>query len=482
MNTLGHYRDNLALLTDLYQITMGYGYWKRGMERHDAVFHLTFRKPPFGGSYAIAAGTEPVVEYLESLRFGRDDAEYLRTLTGNDGEPLFDPGYIDFLRDLQFECDVDIVPEGSVVFAHEPLVRVRGPLLQAQLVETPLLNMVNFQTLVATKASRVCRAARGGSVLEFGLRRAQGVDGGLAASRAAFIGGCSATSNVLAGKLFGIPVKGTHAHSWVMAFEEELQAFQAYAEAMPNNSLFLVDTYDTIAGVHKAVQVGRQLDAAGHRMAGIRLDSGDLGALSRQARAVLDEAGFPDAVIVASNDLDEFAIEELVDNGAQIAVWGIGTKLATCFDQPALGGVYKLAAIRSEAGEPWRPVIKLSEQSVKMSNPTAQQVSRYRRNGRMVGDVIHTVGQAPGTELRLASGELHRLPEEAEPVALLEPGLRAGTRVGTAEDLTSVRERCLEQLQQLPPATLLLSSPEPFPVGLAPELFQLKQRLIAAAQ
>ena len=373
INTL--YRHSLALLTDLYQLTMAYGYWKLGRADEGAVFHLFFRKAPFSGRYAVAAGLGPAIEFLRQFRFTESDLEYLRTIPGNDGRPLFDHGFLDYLSGLELTVDIDAMPEGTVAFGQEPLVRVRGPLLQCQLLETPLLNIVNFQTLIATKASRVTAAATGQSVLEFGLRRAQGIDGGLSSARAAYVGGCDATSNVLAGKLLGIPVKGTHAHSWVMSFDNELESFERYAEAMPNNCVFLVDTYDTLEGVRHAVTVGKQLRERGHELVGIRLDSGDLAYLSIEARRILDEGGFPNAVIVASNDLDEHLIENLRHQGAQIVVWGVGTKLATAYDQPALGGVYKLGALQLPDGT-WEGKLKLSEQAAKTSLPGILQVRR----------------------------------------------------------------------------------------------------------
>src|SRR6266850_8304231 len=284
---------------------MASGYWQSSRAEREAVFHLFFRKPPFQSGFTLAAGLGPAIEYLQTFQFVEEDLEFLRAINGNDGQPLFKPGFLDYLRTLQFACDVDAIPEGTVVFAQEPLLRIQGPILQCQLFETALLNLVNFQSLIATKAARVCLATRGQPVLEFGLRRAQGVDGALSASRAAYIGGCASTSNVLAAKLYGIPVRGTHAHSWVMSFDDEREAFRAYAEAMPNNCIFLVDTYDTLEGVRRAVEIGGWLREKGHEMAGIRLDSGDLAWLSIEARKILDAAGFPKAVIVASNNLDE---------------------------------------------------------------------------------------------------------------------------------------------------------------------------------
>src|SRR6266581_2952230 len=272
-----------ALLTDLYQLTMAYGYWKSGRAEREAVFHLFFRHSPFQCGFTLTAGLAPTIEFLQAFQFTEEDLAFLGTLRGNDGQPLFDRGFLDYLGTLRFSCDVDAIPEGTAVFPQEPLLRIQGPILQCQLLETALLNLINFQSLIATKAARVCLAARGEPVLEFGLRRAQGVDGALAASRAAYIGGCAATSNVLAGKVFGIPVTGTHAHSWVMSFENEIDAFQAYADALPNNCIFLVDTHDSLAGVRRAVEVGKRLRKRGHKLAGIRLDSGDFAYLSIEA-------------------------------------------------------------------------------------------------------------------------------------------------------------------------------------------------------
>ncbi len=300
-----------ALLTDLYELTMACGYWRCGLAEREAVFYLSFRENPFGHSFSLACGLAHAVEMLENFRFGPDELEYLRSLVGVDGRSLLDAAFLNYLGQLRLTVDLDAVPEGTAVFPHEPLVRVRGPLLQAQLLESILLNVVNFQTLVATKAERICHAAGKGSVVEFGLRRAQGESGALAASRAAYVGGCVGTSNVLAGRLFGIPVRGTHAHSWVMSFETELAAFAAYAEVLPNNCTFLVDTYDTRLGLQHAIAVAQRLQARGHRLVGVRLDSGDLVALSQLARRMLDAAGLRDAVIVASNDLDEYQITAL---------------------------------------------------------------------------------------------------------------------------------------------------------------------------
>lgn len=479
------YQPRFGLLTDLYQLTMAYGYWKNGIAEKDAVFQLFFRKHPFDGGYAIAAGLESVLRAVERFSFDAEDAEYLRTLTGNDGKPLFDAAFIDYLRELRLSVDIDAVPEGTAVFAHEPLLRVAGPISQCQLLESMLLNLVNFQTLIATKASRVCAAANGEPVLEFGLRRAQGIDGSLSASRAAYIGGCAATSNVLAGKLFGIPVKGTHAHSWVMAFGDELESFRQYAEAMPNNCVFLVDTYDTIEGVKNAIRVATSLREAEHEIVGVRLDSGDLAELSVAARKLLDDAGFPEAAIVASNDLDEYLIASLKEQGARITVWGVGTKLATAYEQPALGGVYKLTAIRGDDGE-WQPRIKLSEQPIKISNPGVLQVRRFADEQRFVGDVMYdvTLGIAsPCNAVDLLDATLTRNYDESLTFEnLLVPVFRAGTAVYESPPLQNVRERAKAQLSRLRAATLRRMNPQPYPVGLESSLFELKNRLIDKAR
>lgn len=476
---------SLALLTDLYQLTMAYGYWRAGKQRDEAVFHLFFRENPFDGGYAIAAGLEPAIAYLESLRFTDGDLEYLRQLTAADGSRLFPDDFIEHLRSFELACDIDAVPEGTVVFPHEPLVRVRGPILQAQIVETALLNLINFQTLIATKAARVVLAAKGDPVLDFGLRRAQGIDGGLAATRAAYIGGCAASSNVLAGATYGIPVRGTHAHSWVMSFPTERESFETYAEVMPNNALLLVDTYNTLDGVANAIDVARRLRASGHELLGIRLDSGDLAYLSIEARKILDDAGFPSVRIAASNDLDEHIIASLKEQGARIDVWGVGTKLITAFDQPALGGVYKLTAIRPDGGE-WQYKIKLSEQTIKVSNPGILQVRRFVANGEAAGDMIFSEDFPPQPARTIVHPldptRRKRLPDDAEMHDLLVPVFRRGVRVYDPPPLDAIRAHRQAQLALFHPGVKRLVNPHAYPVGLEQQLFDLKTRLILEAR
>jgi nicotinate phosphoribosyltransferase len=482
----GIYRDSLSLLTDLYQLTMAYGYWKSGTAEKQAAFHLFFRRNPFGGGFAVACGLGPALEYIQGLRFQEDDLAYLAELKGNDGRPLFEAAFLDHLREVRFCCDVDAIPEGTVVFAQEPLVRVTGPLLVAQLLETALLNLINFQTLVATKAARLRLAAGDDPILEFGLRRAQGIDGGLAAARAAYAGGCDATSNLLAGKVYGIPVKGTHAHSWVLSFGSELEAFEAYAEALPNNCVFLVDTYDTLQGVRHAVEVGRRLRGQGHEMIGVRLDSGDLAWLSREARRILDEGGFPKAQILASNDLDEQLIASLKQQGARIGVWGVGTRLVTAWGDPALGGVYKLTAIREPGSGDWEDRVKVSEQAVKTTNPGLQQVRRFRLGDEFVGDLIYderrSLGAAPVMVDPLDPTRRKAIPAGAEGEDLLAPVLRNGERVYDPPGLEAVRARLRGQLASFHEGVKRFVNPHQYPVGLEQDYFERKTRLVLEAR
>ncbi len=465
----------LGLFTDLYQLTMAYAYWHSGLYNREAVFHHFYRKNPFGHPYTIAAGLGLAIDYLQSLRFSTKDIQYLGGLKGADGMPLFDESFLNHLQRMEFSCHIDAVPEGTVVFPHQPLVRVQGPLLQAQIIETALLNLINFSTLIATKSSRIVQAAQGDQVIDFGLRRAQGMDGGMTASRSAYIGGCHATSNVMAGRILGIPVKGTHAHSWVMCFEEELAAFRTYARQLPNNCVFLVDTYDTIDGVKNAIVVGKELRESGHEMLGIRLDSGDLAALSIEARKMLDEAGFPDAGIVASNDLDEYKITELKKQGAKINMWGVGTRLVTAYDQPALGGVYKLAALRNLAGN-WDYKVKLSEQTIKISNPGVLQIKRFSdEHGLPLGDMIYNEANGRPTNrfADLQTAKVFNFGDENGKDLLL-PVFRNGKLIYQSPDLKHIREYSLQQQQ------LFQDIGMSYPNGLENKLETRKKNLVSA--
>jgi nicotinate phosphoribosyltransferase len=477
------YGTSLGLLTDLYQVTMAYGHWKGGLTAHQACFHLFFRSCPFDGGYTVTAGLADALDHLAHFRMDGTDLEYLAGLTSSQGRPRFDRAFLDHLGDLRLQVDVDAVPEGTVMFPNEPVLRVTGPLLQCQLLETPLLTLINFPTLIATKAARVCDAARWGSVLEFGLRRAQGPDGGITAARAAYVGGCSATSNLLAGKLFGIPVQGTHAHSWVMVFDGDRAAFRAWAETQPDNCTFLVDTYHTLEGVRAALEVGRELRERGHEMIGVRLDSGDLADLGLEARRMLDEAGFPDAVIVGSGDLDEHRIDDLVRRGAPIQVWGVGTRLTTGHPDASVNGVYKLAAIRPPSGD-WEPRLKVSDSPSKTTIPGLLSVRRFRQDGVMTTDWIRDVrDDGPERPILIDPGDPeHRwqVPADAEHEDLLVPVVRAGEVVYGIPALRESRERTRAQVEALPDAVRRRRGPTTHPVGLDRDRFDHRNELIRA--
>ena len=479
------YRPSLALSTDLYELTMAQAYRHAGRADEEAVFHLFFRRNPFGGGFAVACGLVRALDYLEGFHYTAEDVAYLAGLTGNDGRPLFDAGFLRELGELRLRCDVDAVPEGTVVFPYEPLVRVRGPILHAQLVETALLNFVNFETLIATKAARMCLAARGDEVIDFGLRRAQGPDGGLGASRAAYVGGCSGTSNVLAGRLFGLPVRGTHAHSWVMAFDTEPEAFEAWSRAQPNNGVFLVDTYDSLEGVRHAADAMLRLRERGHRPIGIRLDSGDLAYLSIEARKILDAAGLPEARIMASNELDEHLIASLKEQGARIDTWGVGTRLVTGGEEAALGGVYKLGAVRQPGG-PWQHRVKVSEQAAKTSNPGVQQVRRFSGPGGLVADVIFDedtgLPESPVVVDPLDPTRRKRVPASTPFEDLLVPVVRAGRPVYEPPPLEATRARARDEVARLHPGITRFVNPHQYPVGLSLELHELKTRLVLEAR
>lgn len=475
------YQQSLSLLTDFYQLTMSYGYWKMQLQKKEAVFLLSFRKAPFKGGFTIAAGLESVIEYLNNFHFDASDLSYLETLNGNDGKPYFCAEFLDYLAKLRFTGHVDAVPEGTAVFPQEPLLRIQGPLIECQLLESPLLNLINFPTLIATKAARICLAAQGEPVLEFGLRRAQGVDGALTASRAAYIGGCDSTSNVLAGKLYGIPVKGTQSHSWIMVFDEELEAFQTYAEALPNNCLFLVDTYNTIEGVKHAITVGNWLKERGKKLMGIRLDSGDLADLSIKSRQLLDQAGFQDAQILASNELDETIISELKRQGAKITLWGVGTNLITAKEQPALDGVYKLSAIRDPGG-PWKYKLKLSEQIIKISNPGLLQVRRFYDKKHNIADLIYDIENPLPEDCCLIDPldptQERILGKDLMSKDLLLPIFRDGKCVYDMPTLKTVRDYTKQELNHFSVGIKRFLNPHLYVVGMEKSLYQYKVNLI----
>ena len=463
---------------------MACGYFKAGVTDHEAVFHVTFRENPFAGQFTVACGLATAIDFLRAFHFTDTEVDYLGSQRGNDGKPLFDSRFLNYLRRLQLNCDVDAVTEGTLVFPNEPLLRIRGPIIECQLLETALLNIFNFPSLIATKAARVCMAAKDDPVIEFGLRRSQGVDGGLTAARAAYIGGCAGTSNLQAGHQFGIPVSGTQAHSWIMFFNNELEAFRTYAEAMPNNCIFLVDTYDSIDGIRHAIEIGSELRKQGHEMIGVRLDSGDAVALSIKARRMLDKAGFTNAKIVGSGNLDEYMITDLKQRGAQIDVWGVGTKLSTGQPDGALGGIYKLGAIRRPGGE-WQHRIKLSEESAKTSVPGSLQVRRFHQpDGRFIADAIYETDHGvsePCEILDVETEDKTTIGRNTSYSDLLVPIFRAGKVVCEAPSIEASREHLGKQLMCAPPEILQLNDPLPYKIGLERSLHDLRSKLIAQA-
>jgi nicotinate phosphoribosyltransferase len=470
-----------ALTTDLYEVTMACGYWKAEVSDYEATFHVTFRENPFGSQFTVACGLGTVIDFLRNFHFTETEIAYLAAQRGNDGKQLFDSGFLAYIRDLQLTCDIDAIPEGTLVFPNEPLVRVMGPIIQCQLLETALLNILNFQSLIATKAARISLAAENDTIIEFGLRRAQGADGGLSSARAAYIGGCAGTSNLQAGQRFGIPVSGTQAHSWIMFFETELEAFQKYARMMPNNCVFLVDTYDSLGGVRHAIDVARQLRKEGHEMVGVRLDSGDRVTLSIEARRMLDSAGFKNARIVCSGDLDEFAIADMKRRGAKIDIWGVGTKLATGQPDAALGGIYKLGSVRQPGGE-WQYRIKVSEESAKASCPGTLQIRRFHQpNGTFTTDAIYEVDHGSSDPCQIVDLETEattEIPANAEYSDLLVPILRNGKLVCRMPSIETSHCHAREQLRCAPPEILRLKNPIPYKIGLERSLHELRSKLI----
>ncbi len=476
----------MALLTDLYQLTMAYAYWHAQKSHLEASFNLFFRRSPFQGGYALTAGLESVIDFIKTFRFDTSDLDYLATLKGNDGQPLFPDAFLRYLSDLRLEVDLYAMPEGTVAFPQEPIIRVDGPIIHCQLLESPLLNLINFPTLVATKASRLRAVCGKDLIFEFGLRRAQGINGALTASRAAYVGGCDSTSNVLAGKLFGIPVRGTHSHSWVMAFDEEIESFYAFANALPANCVFLVDTYNSLEGVRHAIKVGKWLrEEKNQEMIGIRLDSGDLAYLSIQARKMLDEAGFAQAKIFASNELDEMVIQDLKRQKAPIGVWGVGTNLVTARDQPALDGVYKLSAIR-EVGKKWDYRLKLSEQMIKVSNPGHLQVRRYIEKGEYIADAIYDDSGLLSPDLSrgalivdpLDMTRKKRLSSHILSEDLLVPIFEKGECVYKKPSLKAIRQYGMDSLAKFPDGVKRFYNPHQYIVGMEAALHQKKIEMI----
>ena len=470
---------NLTLLTDLYQLTMGYGFYRNGKHEDEVVFDLFFRKNALI-TYSLAAGLEQAMDYLLNWRFDDEDIAYLRSLN------LFSEDFLEYLKNMRFTGDVYAVKEGTPVFPGEPILTVKAPLIQAQFAETALLNIINHQTLIATKSSKICRATNGqGVVMEFGLRRAQAPDAGIYGARAAVIGGCSCTSNVIAGQMFDVPVAGTMAHSWVMGYPTEYEAFRAYADAYPDNCLLLVDTYDTLrSGVPNAIKVFKELKAAGHTPKGIRLDSGDLAYLSKKARKMMDEAGFPEAIICVSGDLDERSINSLLQQGAKIDSWGVGTRLITSEDLPALGGVYKLAAVKEKDGT-YTPKIKLSDNTAKITNPAFKNLYRLydKDNGMAIADLITLRDEVVEEDKPLTlfhpveTWKEHEV-ENFRVEPLLHTIVKDGKLVYTFPKLMDVQAYSKSELAKFWEEYLRLDVPQVYKVDLSAKLHALKISMI----
>ncbi|MDE7431468.1 MAG: nicotinate phosphoribosyltransferase [Lachnospiraceae bacterium] len=474
---------SLTLLTDLYELTMMQGYFKNNTNEV-VVFDAFYRRNPDEGGFAVACGLEQVIEYIKNLKFSYDDIDYLRNLK------LFDEDFLDYLSSFHFTGDIYAIPEGTVVFPMEPLVKVVAPIMEAQLVETAILNIINHQSLIATKAARVVYAAKGDGIMEFGLRRAQGPDAGIYGARAAVIGGCIGTSNVLTGEMFDVPVKGTHAHSWIMSFKDEYTAFKTYADLYPSACILLVDTYDTLrSGVPNAIRVFREMKEAGIPLTnyGIRLDSGDLAYLSKKARKMLDDAGFTDAIISASSDLDEYLIDSLKTQGAAITSWGVGTNLITSKDCPSFGGVYKLAAIMDEATGEFIPKIKLSENTVKITNPGNKTVFRLydKENGKILADIIALADEEIDENKDLLIFD----PHETWKKTLLEAGVftvreilvpvfKHGVCVYESPKTMDIRQYCMKEQETLWDETRRLVNPHNVYVDLSDKLYNMKKELL----
>ncbi|MGN7470700.1 nicotinate phosphoribosyltransferase [Brevibacillus sp. SAFN-007a] len=473
----------VALHTDKYQINMMYAHWVNGTHNQRVVFEAYFRKLPFGNGYAVSAGLERIVHYIKNLRFEESDLHYLR-----EQEENYDPGFLEELRRFRFQGSLYSVKEGTMVFPNEPLIRVEGRIMEAQLIETALLNYMNYQTLIATKASRIKNVAGDDTLMEFGTRRAQEADAALWGTRAAYLAGFDATSNMLAGKMFGIPTKGTHAHSWVQSFEDEEEAFQRFADALPNQVTLLVDTYDTLkSGVPHAISVGKKLEREGKKLAAVRLDSGDLAYLSTKTREMLDKAGLTDVKIVASNDLDEHTILNLKVQGAKVDSWGVGTQLITAADQPTLGGVYKLVA-RQDANGVYQPTIKISANPEKVTTPGIKDMYRLidPDTGKAIADYLcfpeeRTIAEgAPVHLFTPGHPYLNKQLTRYRAEALLIPVFVDGELVYELPKLEEIRKYHREQLKQFWPEYLRILNPEHYRLHVSEEVWETKARLMKA--
>ncbi|ABN52409.1 MAG TPA: nicotinate phosphoribosyltransferase [Hungateiclostridium thermocellum] len=471
--------ENLSMLTDFYELTMGNGYFENGIGDRIAYFDMFFRRVPENGGFAIMAGLAQVIEYINNLKFEDDDIEFLRS------KGIFSEDFLKYLKDFKFCCDIWAIPEGTPIFPNEPIITVRGPVIQAQFIETMILLTINHQSLIATKANRIVRAAQGRPVLEFGTRRAQGYDGAVLGARAAYIGGCAGTACAIADRDFGVPASGTMAHSWVQLFPSELEAFRAYARVYPDNCVLLVDTYNVLkSGVPNAIKVFKEeVVPRGFRPKGIRIDSGDIAYLSKEARKMLDEAGFPDCKIVVSNSLDEYIIRDILQQGAQVDIFGVGERLITSKTEPVFGGVYKLVAV--EENGTIIPKIKMSENVVKITNPGYKKVFRLfdRKNNKAIADVIVNAGEVI---------------DDSKPYEIFDPDhtwkrktvtdfyakelqvqiFDKGKCVYKVPEINEIRDYCREQINTLWDEVLRFENPHKYYVDLSEELWNIKNKLL----
>jgi len=460
------------MLIDLYELTMMYGYFQSGIIHDRTVFDMFYRYNPFNGGYSVFAGLEQLIEYIENIHFSDDDIQYLESLD------LFSGKFLGYLRQLRFKGNLSSFEEGDIIFPEEPIIRVEAELGQAQFLESSLLNCINFQCLIATKGGRVCSAAGGKPVIEFGVRRAQGVDGGVSASRAAFVGGCASTSNVLAGKMFDIPVKGTHAHSWVMAFDSEKESFQAYADVYPDKSILLVDTYDTLdSGLPRAIEVAKNLKESGYELLGIRLDSGDLHQLAIESRKVLDGEGLDYVKIVASNDLDEYRIHDLVSRGAPIDIFGVGTRLATGHNEAAFPGVYKMSAMEKEGT--LTPRMKISDQITKGNIPAIKNIYRcYDADNTMIFDIVCEENESADQKIAYGIfGEKVMLQKDYRYEKKLVSIYDNGRLVYSTPPIKKLQDRFWESYSRLPVKVKDVEDPGEYPIYVSEKIYTIIDKL-----
>ena len=473
------YNNETGLINDLYQINMAFGYWKQGKKEQRAVFSMSFRENPFNGGYIVFSGLEPLVEMLNRFSFNNEDIQYLASLTDIHNNRIYPQEFLQFLSQFHINCSLHSVQEGTIVFPHEVVLRVEGTLIECQLLETLILNIINYSSLISTKASRIYKAAKGKPILEFGLRRSHGINGGLLATRAAYIGGCNATSNLLAGKIYDIPVRGTMSHSWVMSFENEELAFRSYAETFPHNCVFLVDTYDSLKGTKNAIKCATQLPDPQKQFLGVRIDSGDLNFISKKIRIMLDEANYTQAKIFASNNLDENIISSLHEQGAKIDVWAVGTNLITASGTSALNGVYKLSALWKD--NCWQDTLKISDDIHKNSIPGVLQIRRFYKNSMPLADAIYDVNSPPQDWYIIHPINYYKQNKISltSYQDLLVPVLQDGQQIYSFSSIHDTQKKYIANINSFDESIRRFINPHSYPAGIEKNLYQRRENLIA---